>query len=129
MSESRPSKSRARRPKTSTDRSPATRLTQKVGLMAGRLAQFLDHALPEEKGVLNDIRGFLNARFDAVSEGRPISAWAGEPLDHRPRGSLHPLDRLADGFSKLTEENLKENPGLLHEAADKFSAAQGLVVE
>ena len=73
------------------------RLTREVGIMAGRLARLLETALPSATGAVAEGRAFLQAAYDAVSEGLPLSAWehweppAGEPP--------HPFDRLVSALA------------------------------
>ena len=80
------------------------RFRQEVGIMAGRLAHFLSHALPEAEGVVADGQRFLHALFDTVAKGWSGSDWAGGPLDRRPTGAPHPLDLLADAIDLSHEE-------------------------
>jgi len=84
------------------------RLTREVGILAGRLAQFLAGSLPQVAGPITEGQGFLHAFFDSVSEGLPLSSWSANPLDRRLPGDPHPLDRLADrlGFSPAEVELL-----------------------
>jgi hypothetical protein len=74
----------------------STRLTREAGIVAGRLAQFLAGTLPDVEASLGDGRGFLQAFFESVSEGRPLSAWSRNPLERKPPGRPQPLDRLAE---------------------------------
>ncbi len=72
------------------------RLTREVGILAGRLAQFLTGSLPQVASPITEGQEFLQAFFESVSAGRPLSSWSANPLDRRPPGDPHPLDRLAD---------------------------------
>jgi len=80
------------------------RLTREVGILAGRLDAFLDSVLSAPDGPLSGVKSFLRSTYEAVSEGRPVSDWTGGPLDRRPEGSPHPLDRLASALSLSPEE-------------------------
>ncbi|MBA3440952.1 MAG: ATP-binding protein [Pyrinomonadaceae bacterium] len=80
------------------------RLTREVGVLAGRLAQFLAGSLPRSEGASAEGHAFLWATFESVAGGQPLAAWEGGPLDRRPDGGPHPLDRLADRLSLSGDE-------------------------
>lgn len=73
----------------------AERLRRELGLLAGRLARLLAATLP---GALDAGRSFLTMMFDTAADGLPLEAWSGGPLDRRPPGPPHPLDRLAEAL-------------------------------
>jgi len=80
------------------------RLAREVGVLAGRLALFLDSSLPNAGGAVAAGRDFLVESYVAISEGLPLSAWEASATDRRPAGPPHPLDRLADALSLSREE-------------------------
>lgn len=82
----------------------STRLTREVGILAGRLAQFLAASLPEVETSFGQGHGFLQSFFESVSEGHPLASWSRNPLDRKPAGESHPLDRLAERLSLTPTE-------------------------
>lgn len=74
----------------------SARLTREAGILAGRLAQLLAISLPYGDSPVGEDQTFLQAMFEKVAEGQPLSSWSHNPLDRRPRGELHPLDLLAE---------------------------------
>jgi ATPase family protein associated with various cellular activities (AAA)/winged helix domain-containing protein len=75
------------------------RLAFETALLAGRLAAFLRRALPAEEGSLAAGVAFLERAYRAAAGDRPVASWPGGPLDRRPPGADHPLDRLAELFA------------------------------
>ena len=80
------------------------RLAREVGVMAGRLALFLDSSLPNVGDAVAAGRDFLAAAYESVSGGQPLSVWDGPTTARRPHGPAHPLDRLADALGFSDEE-------------------------
>src|SRR5436305_1641084 len=80
------------------------RLAREVGVLAGRLALFLDSSLPNAGDAIAAGRDFLVESYASVSDGLPLSAWETSATDRRPAGPPHPLDRLADALSLSREE-------------------------
>jgi hypothetical protein len=83
-----------------SDDAISARVTREVGILAGRLAALLDHALPgSSASTLADGRGFLQAAFAAVADGLPLAEFAGSAV-HRPApDARHPIDHLAHGLA------------------------------
>ena len=77
---------------------PAGRLALESGILAGRLAEFLNRTFPEPDGPLAGGLTFLQASYQQVAGSGPLAAWQGGASERRPAGPTHPLDRLADGF-------------------------------
>src|SRR5262252_709806 len=73
----------------------SARLTREAGILSGRLSRFLAAARLNE-GAVNEAQQFLSAFFDMVSPGHSLESWSRNPLDRRPAGGPHPLDRLAE---------------------------------
>src|SRR5258706_14097484 len=80
------------------------RLTREVGILAGRLAQFLAASLPQVQASIVEGQGFLQAFFESVSQGHPLAWWSRNPLDRKPPGEPHPLDRLAERLALAANE-------------------------
>ncbi len=78
--------------------SPAERLTREVGAMAGRLAEFLDRAFPEDTGPIAARRAFLHATCAASAGGGSLSFSTAEGPKERTIRPPHALDRLVDGL-------------------------------
>lgn len=99
----------------------SARLTREAGILAGRLSQFLSGSTFSAQALAEGL-GFLQAFFEMVSEGRPLTSWSRNPLDRRPEGGPHPLDRLAErlGLSPIEAELLVL--GGLSEEHEGFSA-------
>ncbi|HKP86449.1 MAG TPA: hypothetical protein VJZ26_10145, partial [Blastocatellia bacterium] len=76
----------------------SARITREVGILAARLANFLASSLPRAEGALAEGQAFLRAMYELVCEGRPLSAWSRHPLERKPLGAPHPLDRLAESL-------------------------------
>jgi hypothetical protein len=90
------SKPKAPRQKSLKPADVSARLTRETGLLAGRLAQLIAASLPHVGSSIAEGQAFLQALFESVAEGKPLSAWSPNPLDRRPGGAPHPIDRLAD---------------------------------
>src|SRR2546422_5097548 len=73
----------------------AERLSDEVAILAGRLADLLEHLPSAAHGPLAESRSFLNAVYESAGFDRPAGSWRGGPLDRQPAGEPHPLDRLA----------------------------------
>jgi hypothetical protein len=71
------------------------RLSDEVAILAGRLADLLERLPSADQGPLAESRSFLNAVYESAGFDRPAGTWRGGPLDRRPKGEPHPLDRLA----------------------------------
>jgi AAA+ superfamily predicted ATPase len=82
----------------------SARLAREVGLIAGRLARFLEASLRGSESAVADGTAFLWAMFESVAEGRPPESWSRNPLERAPAGETHPLDRLARSMSLSPEE-------------------------
>jgi len=80
------------------------RLSLETGILAGRLARFLLTALPSSDNALQSGLGFLQAFFESVAGGRPLESFSRNPLDRKPAGEEHPIDRLAHSLSLTPEE-------------------------
>lgn len=80
------------------------RLTREVGILAGRLAQFLATSLPQVDASIVEGQGFLQAFFESVSPGHPLAWWSRNPLDRKPPGEPHPVDRLAERLALTSNE-------------------------
>ena len=91
-------------PLTTDTMQVSARLAREVGLLAGRLARFLDVSLRGAEGAVADSNQFLQALFEAVAEGRPLDAWPRDPLTRAPGDELHPLDRLARALALTPAE-------------------------
>ena len=66
------------------------RLAREVGVLAGRLALFLDSSLPNAGDAIAAGRDFLVESYASVSDGMPLSAWDASATDRRPAGPPHP---------------------------------------
>ncbi|MGB7922541.1 MAG: hypothetical protein WCF57_04795, partial [Pyrinomonadaceae bacterium] len=75
------------------------RLAREVGVLAGRLAQYLTGSLPVADGTVAEGQSFLWATFEQYSGGQPLASFEGSALDRRPEGEPHPLDLLADALA------------------------------
>src|SRR5437868_9880566 len=62
------------------------RLAREVGMLAGRLALFLDSSLTNAGDAVAAGRDFLAESYAAISEGLPLSAWEASATDKRPAG-------------------------------------------
>ncbi len=82
----------------------SARLACEVGIIAGRLARFLEASLRGSEGAVTESTAFLWAMFESVSEGRPPESWSRNPLERAPAGEIHPLDRLARSLALSPEE-------------------------
>ena len=82
----------------------STRLTREVGLLAGRLADYLAASLPPNDGAMNDGHAFLWALYESVAEGSPLEAWRANTQSRRPVATLDPLDRLAGSLALSADE-------------------------
>jgi Winged helix domain, variant len=85
----------------------SARMTCEVGIMAGRLARFLDTTLRGSEGVVAESQTFLWAMFESISEGRPLESWSRNPLERSnaiEAGGIDPLDRLAQSLALSLEE-------------------------
>src|SRR6185295_11690080 len=78
---------------------PGARLAFETAILAGRLAAFLRRALPAEEDPLAAGVAFLERAYRAAAGDRPAASWPDGPLDRRPAGPDHPLDRLAERFA------------------------------
>jgi hypothetical protein len=72
----------------------AQRLAFETGILAGRLAAFLDRVFPDA-GRASDGHDFLRFAFRSAANGRPLEDFDSNPLSRRPEGPPQPLDRLA----------------------------------
>ena len=84
--------------------SASERLAGEVGVMAGRLAEYLSVVLADDHPAVTESREFLQQSFELVAEGQPLSAFAGGPWQRRPADVYHPLDRLVDRLQLCTTE-------------------------
>jgi ATPase family protein associated with various cellular activities (AAA)/winged helix domain-containing protein len=75
------------------------RLAFETAVIAGRLAMFLRRVMPVEESALETGVAFLERAYHAAAGDRPAESWPGGPLDRRPAGPDHPLDRLAERFA------------------------------
>ena len=106
----------------------SARMAHEVGVMAGRLARFLETTLRGSEGMAPESRAFLWAMFESVSEGRSLESWLRNPREHsvghsvgadlcvcpeaadlRRPGQTHrsaptPLDRLTRSLALSPEE-------------------------
>lgn len=82
----------------------SARLTREAGILAGYLAHFLAVSIPNAEGSAGEGQAFLQALFESISEGRTLSSWSPNPLDRRPPGEAHPIDRLADSLALSSAE-------------------------
>ncbi len=85
----------------------SARMAREVGVMAGRLARFLDATLRGSEAVVAESRTFLWAMFESISEGRPLESWPRNLRERAPAieaGGLDPLDHLALSLSLSPEE-------------------------
>jgi hypothetical protein len=83
------------------------RLRTEVGILAGRLAQFLASALPDGGGAVAEGQSFLRAASQAAGVARPLEELSGGPSLRR--GALdepHPIDRLAEALA-LTDVEIE----------------------
>jgi hypothetical protein len=80
------------------------RLAREVGVMAGRLALFLDSSLPSAGDAIAAGRDFLYESYAAISDGFPLSAWNEDVTTRRPVGQPDPIDRLTDALALSREE-------------------------
>jgi hypothetical protein len=74
------------------------RLAFESAVLGGRLAAFLRRALPAEEGNLEAGLAFLERTSQTLAGDCPAGSWPGGPLDRRPAGADHPLDRLAESY-------------------------------
>src|SRR5262245_18279709 len=82
----------------------SARLAREVGLIARRLARFLEASLRGSESAVAEGTAFLWAMFESVSEGRPPESWSRNPLGRAPAGEIHPLDRVARSMSLSPED-------------------------
>jgi hypothetical protein len=82
----------------------SARLTREVGLLAGRLADYLATSLPPNDGAMAEGQAFLWALYESVAEGYPLEAWRANAFSRRPVDALDPLDRLAQGLGLSSAE-------------------------
>src|SRR5215213_963261 len=73
----------------------SARLTREAGIIGARLARFLSAARLHGDAV-KEAQEFLNVFFESVSPGPPLAALTRSPLDRRPAGVTHPIDRLVE---------------------------------
>ena len=73
----------------------SARLTREAGILAARLSRFLAAARVTGDAV-TEAQQFLTVFFESVSGGQPLETLSRNPLDRRPIGETHPLDRLAE---------------------------------
>ncbi len=64
----------------------SARMAHEVGVMAGRLARFLETTLSGSEGMAPESRAFLWAMFESVSEGRSLESWMRNPREHSVGG-------------------------------------------
>ena len=72
----------------------SARLAREAGLLAGRLARFLDVSLRGAEAAVADSNQFLWALFEAAAEGRPPEAWPRDPRTRAPADAPHRVDEL-----------------------------------
>ncbi len=82
----------------------SARLTREVGLLAGRLADYLAASLPPNDGAMNDGHAFLWALYESVADGSPLEARRANTQSRRPVATLDPLDRLAGSLALSADE-------------------------
>ena len=85
----------------------SARMAREVGVMAGRLARFLEATLRGSEGVAAESQTFLWAMFESISEGRALESWLRSSLKHPnaiESGGSDPLDRLARSLGLSPEE-------------------------
>ncbi|MDQ3775212.1 MAG: hypothetical protein M3461_13095 [Pseudomonadota bacterium] len=75
----------------------AQRLAFETGILAGRLAAFLDRVFPDADRA-PDGHDFLKSAFRSAANGRPLEDFDSNPLS-RPEGPPQPLDRLAGALA------------------------------
>lgn len=73
-------------------------LAGEVGLMAGRLAEFLRTVVAGDNKTLASALAFLDHAFLTISKGRPLSDWQGTVSDRRVGGVDDPIYRFIHGF-------------------------------
>jgi SpoVK/Ycf46/Vps4 family AAA+-type ATPase len=72
----------------------SSRLTREAGILAGRLARFLNASFPHIDQPLADGHAFLQAFFESVAEGQSLDWWLEHSQERRPVQLIHPLDRI-----------------------------------
>jgi len=85
----------------------SARMAREVGVMAGRLARFLEATLRCSEGAAAESQTFLWAMFESISEGRPLESWLRNPRERAnaiETGGLDPLDRLTRSLALSPEE-------------------------
>ena len=85
----------------------SARMAREVGVMAGRLARFLETTLRGSEGVAPESQTFLWAMFESISEGRALESWLRSSLKHPntiESGGSDPLDRLARSLGLSPKE-------------------------
>ena len=85
----------------------SARMAREVGIMAGRLARFLEVTLRCSEGTAAESQTFLWAMFESVSEGRPLESWLRNPRERAnaiETGGPDPLDRLTRSLALSPEE-------------------------
>ena len=60
----------------------SARMAREVGVMAGRLARFLETTLRGSEGMAPQSQTFLWAMFESISEGRSLESWLRNPREH-----------------------------------------------
>src|SRR4029453_15894334 len=80
----------------------SARMAREVGVMAGRLARFLEVTLLCSEGAAAESQTFLWAMFESISEGRPLESWVRNPRERAnaiETSGLDPLDRLTGSLA------------------------------
>src|SRR5450631_3508101 len=75
------------------------RLTQAIGVLAGRLARLLSRLSEQPNETLGQGQNFLWSCFEAVAEGAPLESWNGNAFTFLRDRTPHPIDRLATRFN------------------------------
>ena len=92
---------------------PATRQSQagarlmlETGIMAARLARFLETSLPDKTtgGALSENKAFLWALFESVSPKRTLDSWLRQSRARSTGSEVQPLDRLLQTLALTPQE-------------------------
>lgn len=86
------------------EREVSERLTQEVGIIAGRLAHLLAASFPRADGAIAEGQAFLRTLFESVADGQLPSAQQEEPRERQPGSTVHPIDRLVDALRFAPQE-------------------------
>ena len=93
----------AKEPKLPAELDVNARLAREAGILAGRLAEFLEVSFAHAEGTMADSHEFLRAFFESVSPGFPLGSWSRNPYDRSPE-TAQPLDRLSQSLNLSAAE-------------------------